>query len=321
MRRLSRALCAPLAVAAALAGACVTPGAHAPSAPELDDTSNGTGYALVNEAWIRVRDTGPATGSLPVVLVHGYGSRLEIWRPIQDALVGERRVVSYDQRGFGLSERPAGAYGPEIHARDLLKLLDELGIERAVLVGHSYGGGVVARAALKAPERVAAVVLVDSFLLEEQMTTTFHWAKAPVVGELLFGAFYREVPGEKYLLAFHDQQRFVTVAALDEQKVLMAKPGSVYAALETVRGMDYREHEGRYGELTAPMLILWGENDRVTPLSQGKRIAGFFDAAELRVIPACGHVPSWERPGAVLAALRPFLSRTDASEADQGGAP
>lgn len=290
---------------------CVTPAERVSSDAALPEPGDGARYLEVNGAFLRVRDVGQGEGKLPVVLVHGYGSRLEIWREVQDALAEERRVIAFDQRGFGKSERSAGDYGPEAHARDLVALLDALGVERAVLVGHSYGGGVVARAALDAKERVAGLALVDAFLLEEQVPVSFRWAKVPLVGELLFGAFYQQVPGEKYLLAFHDRKRFVTVEALEESKALMAEPGSLYAALETVRGMDYAAVEARYPEVNVPVLVVWGEQDRVTPLSAGKRVAGRFDGARFFVLPASGHVPSWEQPRALTEELVRFARAVD----------
>lgn len=118
------------------------------------------------------------------------------------------------------------------------------------------------------------------------------------------------MPGEKYLLAFHDRGRFVTVKALDEMKALMARPGSIYAALETVRGMDYADIEPRYRNVKAPVLVIRGEKDRVTPLRDGKRIAGLFND-ELVVVPSFGHVPSWERPEELTRAIEAFFARIE----------
>lgn len=334
-----------LGICGALA-ACVTPGTHLSTAPlplaaqerpanagnrssSLDTRRDGsnapatasTHYVDVGDAWLRVRDQGPRSHEvLPVVLVHGYGSRLEIWDEIQSEIATSRRVIAYDQRGFGLSERPAGAYGPLPHARDLIAVLDHLQIARAIVVGHSYGGGVAVRSALYAPQRIAGLGLIDAFLLDEQVPRSFRWAQIPILGELLFGAFYQEVPGEKYLLAFHDQERFVSVAALEEQRELMAKPGSVYAALETVRGMDYDKIETHYEQVDVPMLIVWGEEDRVTPLQAGKRLAARLDGASFVVLAGSGHVPSWERPRGLLRVLQPFFAEAEAKVPSPPGA-
>ncbi|MDP2340490.1 MAG: alpha/beta hydrolase [Deltaproteobacteria bacterium] len=300
----------PLALAALLGLCnCVTPGPHAASADEagLDgDAPLGEHdrYVDVDGAFLRVRVQGTDKSAVPVLFLHGYGSRLEGWRAVQPAVSADRVAISFDQRGFGLSERPEGPYGPERHADDAVAVLQALGIERAIVVGHSYGGGVALRMLLRHPERVAGLVLVDTFALSTQMPSSFHVAKTPIVGEAIFGAFFDEMPGEKYLLAFHDAQRFATAKSLEEMKRLMARPGSTYAALETVRGMDYDAVEADYAAavVDVPRLIVWGEDDRVTPLRQGKVLAAQLDS-DIVVIPQCGHMPSWERPRVVIDAI------------------
>jgi len=288
---------------------CVLPGPHADTRPEARD--DGTSFVDVGGAWLRVLDTGPRESErAPVVLVHGYGSRLEAWRELVPELSRDRRVVAFDQRGFGLSEKPDGDYGPEVHTADLLAIVDALSLDRPILIGHSYGGGVVLRAALARTDAFRGMALVSTFAFDESVPPSFRMAKLPVVGEILFGAFYEEVPGEKYLLAFHDTDRFVTVEALDEMKAIMAQPGAVHAAMETVRGMDYAEHEAGYRSLTLPTVIVWGERDRVVPLKMGKRLASTLDR-ELVVLEDAGHMPMWERPQTLLRALRPLLDEGD----------
>jgi pimeloyl-ACP methyl ester carboxylesterase len=299
------------------ATACVTPGAHATAAPSLAGEGEGITFVDVGDAWLRVRDRGPKDSSssstkTPLVLLHGFGSRLETWRAVQDALAVDRRVIAFDHKGFGHSERSDGDYGPEKHARDVLAVLDALGVQRAVIAGHSYGGGVALRVALRAPGRVAGLGLVDAFALQEQVPTSFAWAKAPGLGEFIFTTLFVEMPGEKYVLAFHDGQRFATAEVLDEVRALQQRPGSTFAELMTVRGMDYAHVQAAYGRATAnvPRVVVWGESDRVTPLAQGKKLAALMDAP-LVVVPACGHVPSWERPSAVQDALRGVLAAAD----------
>ncbi len=267
----------------------------------------------MGDAWLRVRDRGPSSSTkTPLLLLHGFGSRLETWRAVQDSLAGDRRVIAWDHKGFGHSERSAGAYGPEKHARDVTAIMDALGVQQAVLAGHSYGGGVALRVALRAPERLLGLVLVDAFALSSQVPTSFSWAKAPGLGEFIFSTLFTELPGEKYLLAFHDGQRFANALVLDEVRSLQERPGSVFAELQTVRAMDYETVQADYPAAVAalPRVVVWGEKDRVTPLPQGKALAAALDAP-LVVIPACGHVPSWERPSVVVSAVQDILLRAD----------
>ncbi|HEY1100555.1 MAG TPA: alpha/beta hydrolase [Myxococcota bacterium] len=294
-----------------LVAACVTPGPRTAKAPEVD--ARGEGFVDVGDAWLRVKDTGPKdSGKVPLILVHGFGARLDNWSAVQDALDDDRRVISFDQKGFGQSERPDGDYGPDKHGRDLLKVMDLLGIEHAVLAGHSYGGGVVMRATLAEPDRVDGVVLVDAFILERQIPTSFRWAKAPVLGEAIFSVLFTELPGEKYVMAFHDGQRFTSTKVLDEVHAMQSREGSTYAQLSTVRGMHYGDVEGRYLDAVKkkPRGVVWGDDDRVTPLRDGKAVAASIDAP-LTIVADAGHVPLIERPALVIAEIERVLAVAD----------
>lgn len=302
---LACAACASAPAVDAAAGARV--GAGEPRPAERARWREGERVVEVRGAQLRVREEGSGD-ALPLVFVHGYGSRLEAWRAVQPALAQGRRTVSFDQRGFGLSERTAQGYGPKEHAADLLALMDALHLERAVLVAHSYGAGVALQAALDAPARVAGVVLVSPFALEEQRNSTLRWAQVPGLGEWMYATSFRGFSGEKYQLAFADGGRFATLAALDEVEAMQALPGTDAAALATVRAMDYRDAEQRYRDVKVPVRVVWGEADRVTPIRTLPRFAEHLPQASFVRVPGVGHMPSWEAPGVVVEAVQAVLA-------------
>ncbi|TPW77414.1 alpha/beta fold hydrolase [Schumannella soli] len=104
----------------------------------------------------RVRGRGPA-----VVLLHGTSANHAVWQPIAEQLAGEATVISLDQRGHGRSSKPASGYGGDDFADDVLTVLDALGIDRAIVAGHSMGARNAWVLASRAPERVSGVVAVD----------------------------------------------------------------------------------------------------------------------------------------------------------------
>jgi len=108
---------------------------------------------------LRVSDGGE--GGVPVVLVHGLGSELETWRPVLDRLRGSRRAIAYDQRGHGQSD-PAGEYSIAALAGDLGRVVEQLGLPRFWLAGHSFSGTVVSAYAAEHPEKLAGAVYVDA---------------------------------------------------------------------------------------------------------------------------------------------------------------
>ena len=118
------------------------------------------GVALATRTW----PEGGAPGRATLVCIHGLTSNHTVWWPMADELAGEYRLVAYDLRGRGDSDKPATGYSLAHHHADLLALLDRLGLERPVLMGHSLGAHIAVRFAAHHPERVARLVLFDGGL-------------------------------------------------------------------------------------------------------------------------------------------------------------
>lgn len=108
---------------------------------------------------LRVSDGGQ--GGVPVVLVHGLGSELEIWRPVLDRLRASRRAIAYDQRGHGQSD-PGSEYSIAALSADLARVVAQVGLRQLWLVGHSFSGTVVSAYAAEYPDQVAGTVYVDA---------------------------------------------------------------------------------------------------------------------------------------------------------------
>ena len=255
---------------------------------------------------VRVRYVDEGTGS-PVVLVHGFASSLETWTAVIPELVEHgHRVIALDLRGFGWTDRPPGDYSSEAQARLVLGLMDQLGVERAAVVGHSYGAGVTLRLALIAPERVTRIALYDAWAYDGQLPAFFHVARADGVGEAMFATWYGERTEDRMALAFHDQD-FVTIELIDAVEAALRRPGTYAAALAAVRAMHYEQVEEQYRTVEHPALLLWGREDRVTPLEIGERLARELPGARLVVYPGCGHFPMIEHAAQSTAELVRFL--------------
>src|SRR5229473_6346049 len=121
----------------------------------------GERYSFVRGGAGRLRVSDRGEGGVSVVLVHGLGSELETWRPVLDRLRRSRRAVAYDQRGHGQSEA-AGEYSIAALAGDLARVVEELGLPRFWLAGHSFSGTVVSAYAAEHPEKLAGAVYVDA---------------------------------------------------------------------------------------------------------------------------------------------------------------
>ncbi len=265
-------------------------------------------FAEVEGARVRYVDRGKGPA---VVLLHGFASSLETWSDVMSDLERDHRVVALDLKGFGWTDRPEGDYSPIAEARLVLALMDRLGIDSAAIVAHSWGASVALRLALAAPPRVRRLALYDAWVYEDQLPTTFVWARAGGIGELLFGLFYRERPDEKIALAFYDPAN-VSQDLVDATERALDRPGTTAAALAAVRGQRFAEVEKHYREIDKPVLLLWGREDRVTQLRYGEELSKELPNARLEVFPRCGHFPMIEAKNPSTRALRKFLAEEPA---------
>ncbi|MEZ4404410.1 MAG: alpha/beta fold hydrolase [Kofleriaceae bacterium] len=291
---------APRAAALAAAVAVGCAGFHAgplPGAPADASFADVDGVHL----HYRVVGSGPA-----VVMLHGYGASLDLWRPVQDALAAHHRVIAVDLKGFGWSSRPPGDYSPAAEATLVWHLLDELGVDQVAVVGHSWGSSVSLAMVLAQPARVRRIALYAAYVFDDQLPAFFRWARLDGVGELLFALHYRNNAEDRIGLAYHDP-RFITQARVDHVLGELARPGTTAAALAAARGQRFTAIAARYRDIAQPTLLLWGDDDRVTPLRFGQRLAATLRDATLKVYPACGHIPMVEAATATTRDLVAFL--------------
>jgi pimeloyl-ACP methyl ester carboxylesterase len=303
---------AVLAIAIALSPGCIAFHTGAMAGEPEDAT-----FAELDGVRVRYVDEGEGSA---VVLIHGFASSLDTWDAVRPALVAAgHRVIAMDLRGFGWTDRPPGDYSSTAQAHLVLALLDRLGVTSATFVGHSYGAGVTLRIALLSPDRVEQIALYDAWAYSGQLPAFFHVARADGIGEAMFAAWYGERAEDRMALAFHDQ-RFVTMELIDAVESALRRPGTYAAALAAVRGMHYEEVEAEYGTITQPALLLWGREDRVTPLEIGERLSRELPGARLVVYPGCGHFPMIEHAAQSTAELVRFVARpTDAASVTAGG--
>ena len=270
-------------------------------------------YADVGGARLRFLDEGEGP---PVVLIHGFASALDTWRGVMKELRKHHRVLAMDLKGFGWSSRPSGDYSPQAEAQLVLALMEQRNIRSAQVVAHSWGSSVALAMALAAPERVTKIALYDAWVYEEQLPTTFLWARASGVGEVLFDLFYTERADEKIARAFYDPKRYVTEKFVEEVERALDRPGTTAAALAAVRGQRFEDAQKSYHELKQPVLLLWGRDDEVTLLPFGERLARDLPHAHLLVYPQCGHFPMIEAAGTSTDDLVKFLDEpTDVAQA------
>lgn len=267
-------------------------------------------FAKVAGARVRYVDVGKGNGP-PVVLIHGFASSLDTWDLLIPQLEKTHRVVALDLKGFGWTDRPEGDYSPAAQAKMVLQLLDQLGIEKAAFVGHSWGSSVTLALALGAPERVTRIALYDAWVYEEQLPTTFLMSRAAGLGEILFTLFYDQRPDERLALAFYNKD-FLTEKLAEDVEKSLDRPGTGAAQLAAVRGQRFTEQQEKYRTIDKPVLLLWGREDVVTTLAFGERLSRDLPHARLVVYPRCGHFPMFEAKNESNAEVVKFLAEDTA---------
>ncbi len=256
-------------------------------------------FALVNGQQIFYEDTG---GDGPVViLAHGFMMDHTMFDPQLEALVPEFRVIRWDERTFGQTIYDGQPFDYWDSARDCLALLTHLGIDRAVVGGMSQGGFLSMRAALLAPERMIALVLID----------TAADVDAP---ELLAG--YKQM-GDGFLSMGPVQPLCEAVASIIISDEAASVPwiakwqartyGPEWAhCSDTLLERD--DISGRLGEITCPVLGVHGENDASFPMTKAEDIAnGVADSRGIVRVPGAGHAANMTHPHVVNAPLVDFL--------------
>lgn len=259
-------------------------------------------HVEVNEQRLYYEDSG--SGDDVIVFSHGLFMDHTMFTAQVDAIDDSWRKIRWDERAHGQTETTSGAFSYWDSARDLLGLLDHLGVERAVLAGMSQGGYLSLRAALLAPERVRALILIDTQPGVEDPE------KLPGYDQLLDAWTAPDGPPQEVL---------DTVAAIilgagysgtphwQELWREMSKD-SVRQAYDTLvsREDDVRP---RLGELTMPALVIHGRQDAAIEVEVAEELAEQLTDAELLTVPEAGHATNLTHSEAVNPTLLRFLER------------
>ena len=273
--------------------ALVLAGCLAYHAGPLPGEPAGATFATVEGARVRYVDVGEGP---PVVLIHGFGASLDSWLTVVPVLAKSHRVLALDLKGFGWSDRPEGDYSPAAEARIVLALMSARGIDRAAIVGQSWGGAIALSVVAAAPARVTRVVIYGGLAFEDQVTGFMSWTRVRGLGELMFWLMWDPtLLGENADRAFYDKS-LVTADGLDRIAAAQRRPGARAAAYAAVSQIRMTELEQRYRTMTQPFLLLWGREDAIVPRRFGERLARELPNAKLIVYPRCGHLPQFEAP-------------------------
>jgi pimeloyl-ACP methyl ester carboxylesterase len=258
---------------------------------------------------IHYKDTGPKDAPV-VLLLHGFGSSLQTWDVWAAQLETQYRVIRLDLPGFGLTgPSPLHDYSEASDVATLTHFVDKLGVSSFSVIGHSMGGKMAWGLAAAEPDRVKALVLMapDGFP-EAKDIGSKPYAMPSIMGVIKFSL-------PKFLVRKSIEPAFFDANALSDSLVdryydMLRAPGVRAAILERSNQTIYTDPVPRLKKITAPTLLVWGEQDQMIPSSNAQSYAQVLSTSKTVLLPKLGHLVQEEQPQIALTHVVEFLNTT-----------
>ena len=281
-------------------------------------------FVQAGDVELFIQEMGPEDGQA-ILFIHGTAAWSGLWRETMTPLAeAGYRCIAIDIPPFGFSERPASPSFDNIsQANRIVALMDSLGIEHAILFGHSFGGGATMETALMVPDRLDALILLDVGALNLNIPPPSE-NRTPSPVELFLGAPSLRNP----ILAATGTNPLFTrtlisamvldrndltdekIKILQEPLVLEGATNTLGDWLESVLGPQVPSlttDPANYAALDMPALILWGDNDTIIPLKEGEYLHSLLSNSDLVVLKDVNHIPHLEDLDAVIENVLRFL--------------
>ena len=260
-------------------------------------------------------------GDGPVLLlIHGIAGSSAAWREVMPTLAGRYTVIAPDLIGHGHSAKPLGDYSLGAYASGMRDLLGALGVERASVVGQSFGGGVALQLAYQHPECCERLVLVDSGGLGREVSWMLRFMTLPgseYLMPVIFPSFVRRRGNELSRQLHARGVRLGRIAEMWNAYASLTESDNRQAFVRTLRavidpgGQTVSAEDRLYLAARMPTLIIWGEQDAIIPVSHALAAHVAIPHSRLELIAEAGHFPHVETPERFLEVLLDFLDGTE----------
>jgi pimeloyl-ACP methyl ester carboxylesterase len=263
----------------------------------------------------RMEGHGPA-----LLLLHGIAGSSRTWRDVIPRLTDRFTVIAPDLIGHGQSEKPVGDYSLGAFASGIRDLLEVLDIDRATVIGQSFGGGVAMQLAYQHPEGCERLVLVDSGGLGREVNWMLRFMTLPgseYVMPVIFPGFVRDW-GDRLFRTINDRGiRLGRIAEMWNAYASLAEADNRQAFARTIRsvidpgGQTVSAMDRLYLASAMPTLIVWGERDDIIPVSHAYAAHEAMPESRLEIIEGVGHFPQIEAPEQFIDMLVDFIDSTE----------
>ena len=250
----------------------------------------------------------------PLLLIHGYGAGMWVWEKQIDFLSQSYRVYALDLIGHGYSDRPKIPYTPEAYIHFLRDFMDGIGIEKAILIGNSMGGGIAWAMAALFPERVEKLILINCTppdVLDQVRNDSFRTLVAikdiPLLPYLVIAS--RNKKSIKWILQeCVSDIKLITPEIVNRQYQLSKIRGTTWVLYSTFKNAEKASRlKDNLSRIDQPTFLIWGERDLIFPPSVGESLHQAIRGSKFQMIEKSGHIPMWETPEEINQAILDFL--------------
>jgi pimeloyl-ACP methyl ester carboxylesterase len=292
------------------------------------DAAAGIATEFVSANGIRLHYARAGRGA-PLVLLHGWPEFWLVWQPVMERLAGRFDLIAPDLRGFGDTEKPdagpSDAAGPDVHAADVLGLIDALGLARVGIACHDVGAYVAQSLARARPERCAGLFFFDC----PYPGIGHRWAEAGHLIETWYQYFHQQpfaaglVGASRgtcgtyvgHFLKHWSHRKDAFDHVLESWIDNFMKPGNLqggfnwYVSSAAARRAVIEERLPAPAKIAVPACVRWGEHDPILPVRWADRLGEFFSDLDFAPMAGVGHFPHREDPDGAASAIAGFFER------------
>lgn len=260
---------------------------------------------------VHYRDEGLQEDTLPLVMIHGLSSSLHTWDSLVVRLKDKKRIIRMDLPGFGLTGlNPTNDYSVAYFNRFIDSFLTKLQIKQCILVGNSLGGNIAWNQSLLNPEKIYALVLINSAgypRKKEKGNLGFKLASIPILNLLITKITPKSLIRKSLEDAYFDKAK-IQPELVDRYYNLLLHEGNRKATLELFKQRKFPSSEN-VKKVSCPTLIIWGKNDQMIDVENAYKFNTDINNSHLTIIPNSGHVPMEETPEEVTKSIVNFIVR------------
>lgn len=256
-------------------------------------------------------------GERPLVFLHGFAASLLTWSDITPLLSRDKyKIYLVDLKGAGFSSKPRNSdYSLQYNAEIITAFIKTKNLRNPVLVGHSFGGGVALLTALNLQQvpdyRPSGIVLIDLAAYKIDLPFFVKYLRLPLLSKIMLSVLPADFQARYTLKRVYYDKEKITDRIVSRYSYFLSSPGyndALIATADQVLPDNFEYYTAQYRDISAPSLIIWGDNDRAIPLSTGIRLSEELKNSRLVVIPNCGHNPHEEWPEKTASLIDEFVS-------------